>query len=250
MRLSLLFAALAVLPAVFAAGCQKATYKLTLTTLFSKDNFPLAPANAHLSPLTSFSHNRRFSAFVLYGYATTGVKNVAETGNNAQLKRELNHPLVKDIATTNNLIFARGSFVVMLDVDCNNPFISAITMIAPSPDWFVAISSLDMRKKSGRFARMRSGQLRVYDAGTDSGRTLSAANSVTKPVENIAPLVGAPFNGKPAATFKLERVSRGSSWFRGTSLQLEMSLGLDHSNGLCRIPPCVGMRTQPCPDQV
>lgn len=185
------------------AQCISGTYELQVTTLFTKANFAFAPQTAHLSPLTAFSHSRRFSAFVLYGYATPGVKLVAETGDNSVLLRELKSPLVNHVSAASSAAFAGDVFTLDVKVDCNAPFVSAVTMIAPSPDWIVAISSMDMRGPDGQFVAKREGDLMVYDAGTDSGATLTAPDKASKPVQNIAPLEGAPFNGRPAASYVL-----------------------------------------------
>lgn len=185
------------------AQCASGTYQLKLTTLFTTANFPAAPSDAHLSPLTAFSHTRRFSAFAQYAYATTGVKNVAETGDNSVLLTELKSPLVKDVSAASNIAFAGDSFTVDVKVDCKAPFVSAVTMVAPSPDWILAIFSMDMRGPDGSFVAKREGDLMIYDAGTDSGATLTAPDKPSKPVQNIAPLEAAMFAGKPAASYVL-----------------------------------------------
>lgn len=111
-----------------------------------------------------------------------------------------------DVASGRTLAFEGDSLTLDLDVDCDHPYVSAITMVAPSPDWFVGISRLNMRRKNGRWVKSRSGNLRVYDSGTDSGTTLFAGDVVTSPPENIAMLEGAPFDGKVAATYTVVRM--------------------------------------------
>lgn len=79
-------------------------------------------------------------------------------------------------------------------------------MIAPSPDWIIAIANFNLLRGK-TFVPMRKGVLRVYDAGTDSGNTLTALDESTVPRENIAPLKGPPFRGRAVANFTLRRIS-------------------------------------------
>jgi hypothetical protein len=65
-------------------------------------------------------------------------------------------------------------------------------MIAPSPDWFVGVSSLNLLE-NGQWASNKVVDLYAYDAGTDSGTTYISANSVTSPPVNIYKIQSAHF---------------------------------------------------------
>lgn len=200
---AVLLALLALLPHPSHAQCVPGVYTLTIDYLFVRSKDPSAPLSSHLSPITAFSHSRRFSSFVPYGYATPGVKLVAETGDNSVLQRELRSPLVKTVRTTATAHFDGDPISLEIPVGCNNPFISILSMIAPSPDWIIALFPTDMRGPDGKFLPSLAGDMLAWDAGTDAGATLTAVDKVSNPVQNIAPLVGAPFDGKPVATYTL-----------------------------------------------
>lgn len=194
----------------FGASCSgKATYKLTFDYKWTSENFKDTPASAHFSPLTALSHHNRFSAFSRYCYATPGIQEVAETGSPFEFATELetakDNKEVLDYATDGNVPAGDGSASVMVEVSCRHRYVSAITMIAPSPDWILAIFRLNVVRR-GAFVKMLSGKLRAYDAGTDSGKTLTAKDLPSNPRENIAPLGGAPFFNRPVATYKLEKM--------------------------------------------
>jgi hypothetical protein len=61
-------------------------------------------------------------------------------------------------------------------VDC--PLVSVVTMIAPSPDWFLGVSGLNLLA-SGAWVEQEVVALYPYDAGTDSGTTYTSPNAPT-----------------------------------------------------------------------
>lgn len=184
-----------------------ATYNLTIYNRWTPSRFNNIPPGAHFSPLTFFSHSPRFSSFVFRGYATAGVQAVAETGDNSMLKEELANAgtFVKQVSDTTGGAEPGSYFNTTVKVDCKHPFVSAITMVAPSPDWVIAIANLNVFRK-GTFIERKAGKLRVYDAGTDSGKSLTADDKPTIPVENIVQLRGPPFRRRYIARYVLRRV--------------------------------------------
>lgn len=202
-------AVLSLLAAATSARCNgTATYRLTIRNTWTAARFGPIPSFAHFSPLTFFSHSPRFSSFVLRGYATPGVQEVAELGINTVLLRELRTAgdFVLDTDVSDGDAFSGESFSASVKVDCERPFVSAITMIAPSPDWIIGLANVDLLR-NGKFTQKLTGELRVYDAGTDSGETLTAPNKETVPRENIAPLKGMPFRGRSVANYVLQRIA-------------------------------------------
>lgn len=193
-----------------ASGCPKATYELSVRNVWTTERFGSVPEGSVLSPLTAVSHTRRFSPFVLYGYATKGVEAIAERGDNSVMLEELRSaaakPFVKTIAAADGPVKQGETFSVRLEVDCETSRVSFISMVAPSPDWIVAKANMDLFE-DGAFVPRRMGVLRVYDAGTDSGETVSAEDEDTKPRENIAPLMGEPFRGRHAAWYVIRKVA-------------------------------------------
>ena len=62
--------------------------------------------------------------------------------------------------------------------------VSLITMIAPSPDWFVGVDSYDLCGMNGWIENVTM-DLLPWDAGTENGLTYSLDNMPTNPVDVI-----------------------------------------------------------------
>ncbi len=65
------------------------------------------------------------------------------------------------------------------------PLITLVSMVAPSPDWFVGVSGLGLLDEDGEWAQIRRVVLLGYDAGTDGGATYSAPN---QPLQDRIPI--------------------------------------------------------------
>ncbi len=87
--------------------------------------------------------------------------------------------------------------------------VSVVTMIAPSPDWFVGVSALPMLQ-DGVWVDEVVVELWPYDAGTDSGESYASGNSATNPAEAVYEIDGSPLavgGAVPAlGTFTFSRV--------------------------------------------
>ena len=62
--------------------------------------------------------------------------------------------------------------------------VSLITMIAPSPDWFVGVDSYDLCGMNGWKEKVTM-DLLPWDAGTENGEKYSLSNTPTTPVDVI-----------------------------------------------------------------
>ena len=73
-----------------------------------------------------------------------------------------------------------------IEVNSEYPLVSFITMIAPSPDWFVGVHDYNLcNTTTGKWLDSRTRDLPPYDAGTDSGPNFGSSNQITNPKENI-----------------------------------------------------------------
>ena len=74
-----------------------------------------------------------------------------------------------------------------IDVEVNANFskVSIITMLAPSPDWFIGIDSLDLCNNGTWRESMNVTMLPPWDAGTEDGTAFSLNNVPTVPQVNI-----------------------------------------------------------------
>lgn len=227
-----------IFPALFATtACQPdkdvwpapepATYRVTFEATWSPATHPQAyPAGAHFSRLIGVAHNRVQSAcigncddVVLFRpgkVASPGVRAMAERGDNALLRQELlallPPRLVAATVFESRLPFidSPGRFVDTVQVDAQHPLITAVSMIAPSPDWFVALESASLLDASGQWQPHLSVPARAYDAGTDSGPTFDSPDQPTTPAQPVALISSGPLapggTTVPLGTFHLERI--------------------------------------------
>ena len=88
---------------------------------------------------------------------------------------------------TNSFILNTGtSTIENIEVNSEFSLVSFITMIAPSPDWFVGVHDFNLcNTTTGKWFDSRKRDLPLYDAGTDSAPTFVHRDTPTRPVENI-----------------------------------------------------------------
>ena len=169
------------------------------------------PGNAHWSNLVGATHNSNYTLVEMGSLASPGVKNVAEAGNNTALMAEVLNEvnttgnayqwLQEPFSPFDNISSATLSGVV---VSSDFPLLSLVSMIAPSPDWMIAINSINLRD-GGSWNNEIVIPLFPYDAGTDSGMMYTSANQPTQPsAEPISVLINVgPFNAKPIGTLTI-----------------------------------------------
>lgn len=86
---------------------------------------------------------------------------------------------------------------------------TAVSMLAPSPDWFIGVSGLNLYE-NGKWVEQISIDLPVYDAGTDNGAVYRSANEDANPAMPITLLSASQtdfLNGTPTiGTFIFTRI--------------------------------------------
>lgn len=197
-----------------------AVYNVTFFNMLTTARFGSSiPSTLAYSPLTVTAHSNRFSILVLRGYASKEVQTIAQTGNNGPLLGMLKtlkssgHG-VKNFAASSSLTVPGSSVSVAIEADCNHPFITALAMIGPSPDWFVQISNVNIHsRRSRKYKNKIAGSLIAYDAGTDDGTDLTSIDSSidipTIPQKNIAPLredITDRFMGRNVGKYIIKRI--------------------------------------------
>ena len=89
--------------------------------------------------------------------------------------------------------------------------VTLVTMIAPSPDWFVGVDALELRP-GGQWVNELTVSLLAWDAGTDDGTAFTSPNKNSNPKQPIALITGGPFFGNdPLGTFTFTRQLAGPS---------------------------------------
>ena len=154
------------------------------------------PSNPHYSGLIGATHNSNVSFWDINEHASTGIEQVAETGSKSIFTTEINQQIMT--GDTNLLVSEGGinpspgsiSFSVIMHPSYT--FISLVSMLAPSPDWIVGVSGLDLAP-NGVWLESKIIDLYVYDAGTDNGENYTSANLDANPKQVISRIESSPF---------------------------------------------------------
>ncbi len=176
---------------------DSATYTVTFESTWSAtthpDNFP---ANAHFSGLIGGTHDSTVTFWQSGELATLGIKSVAEFGSKFALTNEV---VAAQTAGSAEYLLS-GGFIspspgtvsYTFDITSNYPLVTLITMIAPSPDWFVGVHDLALYN-GGQWTDTLVVELFAYDSGTDDGVTYTSPNAVTSPPAVISQIALVPF---------------------------------------------------------
>lgn len=188
MRIALTLVALFCTGALFAQT-PTARYRVTFEADWSRDTHPEDfPASAHFSSLIGAVHDDRVSFWAPGSTATPGIQSMAELGATSSLATEVEAAIASGFALAvvrgGSVGLSPGSATAELEVSTGYPLVTLVTMIAPSPDWFVGVRDLSLRD-GGDWTARRVVELFAYDAGTDSGTTFAARNAATIPSEPI-----------------------------------------------------------------
>ena len=188
-----------------AAAGASATYTITFTGAWTAEATPGGvPDGAHFSPLIGGVHNADVAFLEAGGQATPGIESMAERGRTATLTEEIK------AAGANALSVLRkdsGPGATASDtfeavtVTADHPRITLLSMIAPSPDWFVGVFGLSLLDAEGNWADALTVNLYPWDAGTEGGDDFSFDNAATVPPGTIVSLRGTGrFSDAPIAT--------------------------------------------------
>ena len=152
---------------------ERATYELTFDATWTAETHPIHfPPAPHFSGLIGATHNSNYSMWTPGTIATDGIESMAETGGRSMLSSEIRAQ--ERLGTASAPLLGPGigrspdSRSMTVEVDSDLPFLSIVSMIAPSPDWFVGIHDFDLRPE-GKWVGHVVLNLAAYDAGTDSG---------------------------------------------------------------------------------
>ncbi|KAK0164904.1 hypothetical protein PV328_003471 [Microctonus aethiopoides] len=174
-------------------ACDEAKYEVTFEGLWSRNthpkDFPSKGWLIRFSDVIGASHTVDYRFWRFDETASEGLQQVAEFGSTRKLESEL-----KDQSEhIRTIIKARGishpnvtgrTFAVFR-VDRNHHLMSLVSMIVPSPDWFVGVSGLELCLSNCSWVEHKELNLYPVDAGTDDGITYMSPDSKSDPVEPI-----------------------------------------------------------------
>ena len=166
------------------------TYRVTFSTIWTEAQFPTQyPSGRHFSPLVGMTHNEQATLWIDAGLATEGMESMAETGGRLSLNTEINAFIEQGYAqfllNGGGISSLTDSIEFEFEVSEAFSLVTLVSMVAPSPDWFVGVNSVDLRDENGEWRSRVNMGLRILDAGTDSGLSYNSGNSDTQPREPI-----------------------------------------------------------------
>ncbi|MCH8150004.1 MAG: DM13 domain-containing protein [Planctomycetes bacterium] len=189
-------------------------YEVVFDASWSAATHPqIFPNNPHFSGLIGGTHDNGVRFWEPGGIASQGIKDMAELGNKAALRGEVEAAIgtghAGQVISGPNINPSPGSSRATFTLTQTFPLATVTSMVAPSPDWFVAVSGLALFTDN-QWTPEIAIRLDPYDAGTDSGTNYSSANQATDPQEPIQLIVGFPFlNGEqqlPLGTFTFRMI--------------------------------------------
>jgi hypothetical protein len=174
---------------------QTARYSVVFQSTWSAATHPTDfPETAHYSGLIGGTHNQSVGFWREGGLATDGIRRMAERGSKSPLDQDVMNAIAagqaQHLLSGPALDVSPGSISMEFDISQSFPQVTLVTMVAPSPDWFVGVTGLELFR-SGQWVDQVRVDLVAYDAGTDSGRSYRSPDQETVPRQPIS-LLGYP----------------------------------------------------------
>lgn len=166
-----------------------ASYEVRFDAEWSQATHPaMFPGNPHFSPLIGATHGAGVSFWSPGVLASPGIELMAETGQVGILRNEVNAAIAA--GTAGGLLqggvidLSPGEVSMSFEAEGPDRLLTLVTMIAPSPDWFVGVHGLPLWDADG-WREFIEVDLWPYDSGTDSGVSYSSPNADTNPQQPI-----------------------------------------------------------------
>ena len=178
-----------------AIDSNERVYTVRMLSTWNDDLQPdFHPNGSHLSPMIAWSHGLKDTIFKSGAVASEGMEIMAETGAPKVLTEEIQALLAKgDIFDygVGEVFFTPGEEEVQVRVSRDAPYITVVSMIAPSPDWFVSARNIKLYDQ-GKWLERTLIPAPLYDAGTDDGEEFTSVDKDTQPKQPIGRFAGAP----------------------------------------------------------
>ena len=189
---------------------QTTTYTVAFDATWSAVTHPTSfPPGPHFSGLIGGTHSLEAVFWEPGTLASPGIKAMAEGGSKAPLDSEVGLAIVRGTADTllsgGGIGLSPGRVELTFEIDVDFPLVTFVSMIAPSPDWFVGVGGLALLQDAAWVESLVI-ELHAYDAGTDSGQDYTSANEAADPPIPISLLTAGPFDADtPLGTFSFTR---------------------------------------------
>ena len=193
---------------------ETSNYLVTFTSTWSVETQSLDfPQSPHFSGLIGAVHNDKVTLWKEGGFSSPGIKQMAETGATTLLSEEVSQMIIDGTVyvrlSGGGISTSPGTASLRLTAHRDYNRVTLVSMLAPSPDWFVGTSGLSLFENNDWLIEKKV-VLYAYDAGTDSGETYTAENQPSNPAEKIRMIDGYSFSVDgtiiPVGTFTFKRL--------------------------------------------
>lgn len=176
-------------------AASSATYRVTFRTTWTQAAFPTRfPADRHFSGLVGATHAAGLRLWAENEAASIGIQNMAEGGQKAALLAEVERAIQAGLADAplsgGGIAASETEVALEFGVSQSHPLVTLVSMVAPSPDWFVGVHGLALFV-SNQWQDKVTVPLEVYDAGTDDGSSFRSADAAAVPHVGIRTLTSA-----------------------------------------------------------
>ncbi len=175
-----------------AAAQDEATYRVQFQGNWTTASTPGGVVGgAHFTTLIGAVHGSGVTFWQSGGTASPGVEAVAELGAISTFRSE-----VQASAHTRSVIQrgvsggGTGSATFTITATRTHPLVTLLSMIGPSPDWFVGVSGVSLLDSSDEWRDKYVVDLFPYDAGTENGTEFTLSNTATNPQGVITSIAG------------------------------------------------------------
>ena len=171
------------------------------------------PGNPHFSDLIGGTHTSAIVFWREVELASVGIRRMVEEGLTSALQTEVQAAIdagsAQYVLSGPNLSTSPASTSMEFAITTGFPLVTLVTMVAPSPDWFVGVAGVPLLENGAWRDEVRI-DLAPWDAGTDRGTTYDAPNDPATPPIPIFRITGFPFavGGSVASmgTFTFKRI--------------------------------------------
>lgn len=190
-----------------------ATYRVSFEATWSRDTHPnMFPDNPHFSGLIGATHQQDVRFWQTGSLASNGIEAMAERGSKTPLDQDINQAITdgraQNLLSGGGINRSPGQVSLDFTAGVEHPYVTLVSMVAPSPDWFVGVSALSLLQ-DGDWASEIVVELHPYDAGTDSGTSYTSRDRDTMPRDPVSRIEGPPFQVggavPPLGTFTFRR---------------------------------------------
>ncbi len=191
------FGALLAVPAAIAfsalpAAAQTITYQVKFEGNWTLASTPGGVvSSAHFTTLIGGVHGSGVTFWAAGAQASAGVERVAELGATSTFRSEVqasSHTL--SVIQQGVSGGGTGTATFNIDVTRTHPLVTLLSMIGPSPDWFVGVSGESLLDDTDQWRESHVVDLFPYDAGTEEGTEFQLNNAATNPQGVITRIAG------------------------------------------------------------